>query len=91
MMAIPDGDRWLVVASNAGAPAHPDWYYNLTAHPEVTVEVGMETFNATAIPLEGEERERLWTSIVERYPFFRDHQAKISREIPLIALERRSS
>ncbi|TME01188.1 MAG: nitroreductase family deazaflavin-dependent oxidoreductase, partial [Chloroflexi bacterium] len=44
MMFIPDGDRLLVIASNVGAPAHPDWYRNLVAHPDVTVEVGAETF-----------------------------------------------
>ncbi len=89
MMSIPDGDRWLVIASNAGAATHPDWYRNLVAHPQVTVEVGADTFEATASVVEGEERARLWSSIVERYPFFADHQAKITREIPVIALTRR--
>ena len=91
MMYIPDGDRLLVIASNLGSPTHPDWYYNLVAHPEVTVEVGIETFAATAVVTEGEERHRLWTRIVELYPFFVDHQAKTTREIPVIALERRES
>jgi deazaflavin-dependent oxidoreductase (nitroreductase family) len=90
MMYIPDGDRLLVIASNAGAPAHPDWYRNLVAHPEVTVEVGTETFNATVIVAEGLERQRLWTRIVELYPFFTEHQAKTPRQIPVIALERRA-
>jgi deazaflavin-dependent oxidoreductase (nitroreductase family) len=89
MMYIPDGDRVLVIASNAGAPAHPDWYRNLVAHPEVTVEVGSETFDGTAVVAEGSERQRLWTRIVELYPFFADHQAKITRQIPVVVLERR--
>jgi deazaflavin-dependent oxidoreductase (nitroreductase family) len=89
MMYIPDGDRVLVIASNAGAPTHPDWYRNLVAHPEVTVEVGSETFDGTAVVAEGSERQRLWTRIVELYPFFADHQAKITRQIPVIVLERR--
>jgi deazaflavin-dependent oxidoreductase (nitroreductase family) len=88
MMYVPDGDRLLVIASNAGAPAHPDWYRNLVAHPEVTVEVGNETFAAIAVVLEGAERQRLWSRIIELYPFFADHQAKIARQIPVIALER---
>jgi deazaflavin-dependent oxidoreductase (nitroreductase family) len=88
MMYIPDGDRLLVIASNAGAPAHPDWYRNLVAHPRVTVEVGTETYDATAVVLEGAERERLWTRIVEQYPFFAEHQAKVTRQIPVVALER---
>jgi deazaflavin-dependent oxidoreductase (nitroreductase family) len=89
MMYVPDGDRLLVIASNAGAPAHPDWYYNLVAHPEVTVEVGTETYDATAVVTQGAERDQLWTSIVDKYPFFTEHQAKITRQIPVIVLSRR--
>jgi deazaflavin-dependent oxidoreductase (nitroreductase family) len=90
MMYIPDGDRLLVIASNAGAPVHPDWYRNLVAYPEVTVEVGNEIFEAIAIVTEGPERQRLWTRIVGLYPFFADHQAKVTRQIPVIVLERQS-
>ncbi len=95
LMYIPDGTegtdgaRLLVIASNAGAPAHPDWYRNLVANPEVTVEVGTETYDARAVVLEGAERERVWAGIVERYPFFAQHQAQITRQIPVVALERR--
>lgn len=89
MMYVRDGERLLVIASNAGAPKHPDWYYNLLAHPHVTVEVGRDTYDATAIVTEGAERQRLWERIVEQYPFFADHQAKVTRQIPVIALERR--
>src|SRR5215212_4193289 len=91
LMYVPDGDRLLVIASNAGAPAHPDWYRNLLAHPEATVEVGADTFDASAMVLEGTERQQLWDRIVEQYPFFIEHQAKITRQIPLIALERKST
>ena len=90
LMYVPDGARLLVIASNIGAPSHPDWYRNLVAHPQVMVEVGQETFDATAVVLEGVERERVWASIVEQYPFFIDHQAKTTRQIPLVALERRT-
>ena len=88
MMYISDGDRLLVIASNAGALTHPAWYYNIVAHPHVTVEVGFETFDATTLVMEGEERYRLWNRIVELYPFFEEHQAKIARQIPVIALSR---
>lgn len=91
MMYIRDGDRLIVIASNAGAPAHPDWYHNMVAHPDVTVEVGTETFDARAVVLEGAERQQIWDKLVEQYTFFIDHQAKITRQIPLIALERRES
>lgn len=91
MMYIPEGDRLLVIASNIGAPTHPNWCRNLMAHPEVTVEVGAETFDATAVVVEGPERERLWTKIVELYPFFAEHQAKTTRQIPVVALARRTA
>jgi deazaflavin-dependent oxidoreductase (nitroreductase family) len=91
MMYVPEGDRLLVIASNIGAPVHPDWYHNLVAHPEVTVETGTETFEATAVVTEGEERQQLWNRIVEQYPFFTEHQAKTTRQIPIVALEPRES
>jgi deazaflavin-dependent oxidoreductase (nitroreductase family) len=89
MMYVPDGDRLLVIASNIGAPAHPDWYRNLAANPEVTVEVGDQAYEARAVVLAGDERERVWAMIVEGYPFFIEHQAKTARQIPVIALERK--
>lgn len=91
MMYIPDGNRLLVIASNAGATRHPDWYYNLVAHPEVSVEVKNATYDAIATVTEGEERQRLWAKVIAAAPFFTEHQAKITREIPVIALERRKA
>lgn len=88
MMFDRDGDRVLVMASNAGAQAHPDWYLNLVANPRVTVEVGDEKYNAIARPTKGEERDRLWTAIKDRYTFFADHEVKAQREIPVVALEK---
>ena len=88
MMYVRDGDHLMVIASNVGAPTHPAWYHNLMAHPDVTVEVGNETFEATAIVTTGEERHRLWARIVELHPFFSEHQAKTTRQIPVIILER---
>src|SRR5262249_59348063 len=58
MMYIPDGDRLLVMASNAGAPRHPNWYHNLVAHPDVTVEITGGTYQAPPRPPQGQERER---------------------------------
>jgi len=89
MMFVPDGDRLLVFASNAGAPRHPSWYLNLVAHPEVRVEVAGETYDATAVVTISEERDRLFARTGEKYPFFLDHQAKIARTIPVVALVRR--
>jgi deazaflavin-dependent oxidoreductase (nitroreductase family) len=88
MMFHRDGDRLLVIASNIGALKHPDWYANLVADPHVVVEVGAERFEAEAVPLTGSERERLWAMLKESYPFFAEHEAKTSREIPVVALTR---
>lgn len=88
MMFHRDGGRLLVIASNMGAVNHPDWYLNLVANPLVTVEVGDDTYDAVAIPTEGEERERPWTTLKESYPFLADHEAKTARTIPVVALIR---
>src|SRR5262245_28376012 len=63
MMYVPDGDRLLVIASNAGAARDPDWYQNLVADPQVTVEANGETYPATAVVTRGEERDRLFRQI----------------------------
>ena len=88
MMYIVDGADWLVIASNVGAPNHPDWYYNLVAHPSVTLEIGTETLSASAHVITGAERQTLWAQIVAQYPFFAEHQAKTTRDIPVIRLQR---
>ena len=91
MMYQRDGDRLLVFASKGGAPTSPDWYHNLVVHPEVTVEVGNETYPATATVISGEERDRLYARWAQLYPQFGDYQARTTRKIPVIALERRTS
>jgi len=88
MMYLADGDRLLVFASKGGAPTHPDWYRNLVANPQVTVEVGTETFPAHATVLEGEERDRLYAEQSRRYPGFGEYQRNTSRVIPVVALVR---
>jgi deazaflavin-dependent oxidoreductase (nitroreductase family) len=85
---LPDGDRYIIFASKAGQPMNPDWYHNLVAHPTVTIEVGTETFEARAMEITGEERDRLYAKQVERAPAFGEYQTKTTRLIPVIALER---
>lgn len=89
MMFIREPDRILVIASNSGAPRHPDWYRNLVQNPNVRVEVGDESYDAIATPLTGTGRERAWTRIKQTYPFFADHEALTERAIPVVALTRR--
>lgn len=81
-----DGDRYVVVASKGGAPANPDWYYNLLANPRATIEVGTEQFEVTAEPAGTAERERLWAMVIERNPAFQEYQRKTRRTIPLVIL-----
>jgi deazaflavin-dependent oxidoreductase (nitroreductase family) len=84
-----DGERWIVVASKGGAPAHPSWYENLLADPEATIEVLAETVPVRASTAEGEERARLWSLMAEVWPAYDDYQAKTDREIPVVVLTRR--
>ena len=88
LMYSTDGDRFVVLASKGGAAAHPDWYRNLVAHPEVIVEVGAERFNARASTAQGEERARLFNQHAAAMPYFRGFQEKTQREIPVIILAR---
>jgi deazaflavin-dependent oxidoreductase (nitroreductase family) len=84
MAYVRDSERYAVIAANAGADKHPDWYHNLFAHPRVIVEVGSERFEATARTAEGDERERL----VAMIPYFAAQQVKTERVIPVVVLER---
>jgi deazaflavin-dependent oxidoreductase (nitroreductase family) len=77
----------LVIASNGGAAADPDWYLNLVRVPEVSIELGAETFAAVARTAVGAEREALWEDLIESHPFFIGHQLGTDREIPLVLLE----
>jgi deazaflavin-dependent oxidoreductase (nitroreductase family) len=88
VMYLPDGDRLVVFGTKAGAPTHPDWYHNLRANPTATVEVGPERFDVRATITSGEERRRLFDRQAELRPQFAEYEAKTTREIPVIALER---
>ena len=89
MMFARDGERYIVFASKHAATANPDWYHNLVAHPDITIELGTESFQATAVVLAGDERERVWTQAAREFPFLNEHQARTQRQIPVIALERK--
>jgi len=83
-----DGDHVVICASKAGAPTNPDWYHNLVAHPEVTVEYGTEKFQARARVAEGTERERLYNQMASEMPGFAGYQKNTTRVIPVVVLER---
>ena len=90
MMFHRGRDRLVVIASNNGAPQHPHWYLNLVADPRVEVEIGDRHYPARAVSAEGDDRAQLWNELAGAYPFFRDHQARAGRTIPLIALSETS-
>ncbi|GAA3164117.1 nitroreductase family deazaflavin-dependent oxidoreductase [Planomonospora alba] len=83
-----DGDRYVLVASDRGADRHPAWYLNLLADPCVTVQVGTEAFTARARPAGAAERPPLWRLMVSARPEYAAYQARTTREIPVVLLER---
>lgn len=83
-----DGDNYVVVASKGGQPTHPAWYFNLSANPEVRVQVKDEEFAARARTATGDERARLWKLMTEVWPDYDQYQARTDREIPVVVLER---
>lgn len=82
------GDRHIIIASYAGAPTNPPWYYNLLSNPEVSVEMGSERFTARADVLDEPERTELYAKMVEIIPVFSEYQSKTTRVIPVVALTR---
>jgi deazaflavin-dependent oxidoreductase (nitroreductase family) len=86
MMYLPDEGRYLVFASKAGSDRHPDWYFNLLAHPEVKIEVGDEILTVRATELHGAERDAHFAEQARRYPGFAAYQRRTDRVIPVIAL-----
>jgi len=88
MMYVRSGDRLLVIASNNGAREDPQWYRNLQVDPSVTVELPGEKFTAQAEPLSGDDYDREWAAIKQKFPFFAEHEARAGRRIPVVALLR---
>jgi deazaflavin-dependent oxidoreductase (nitroreductase family) len=84
-----DGRNWVVVASKGGAPDNPDWFKNIQADPQVTIQVKEERIPVRARVAEAEERERLWRLMTEVWPAYNDYQRKTTRQIPVVVFERR--
>ena len=85
----PDGDGWILIASNAGNARHPGWFLNLRANPDATIEIGRDTYPVRARATSGEERERLWQKMVAVYAGYDGYTKKTTRQIPVLKLERR--
>ena len=84
-----NGDDPVIIASMAGAPTNPNWFHNLVANPAVKVEIGTEAFDATAVQLEGAERDRVYAAQAEMMPQFAEYEEKAGdRVIPVFAVNR---
>lgn len=90
MMYLADSDRYLVFASKAGSDRNPDWYWNLRANPDATIEVSDQTIPVRATELTGAERDENYRLQASRYPGFAAYQQKTARVIPVIAFTRRT-
>jgi deazaflavin-dependent oxidoreductase (nitroreductase family) len=83
-----DGDRYIIVASRGGAQTNPQWYRNLVAQPEVQLQVRDERFTARARTASPEEKPTLWAPMARIWPAYNDYQARTTRDIPVVILER---
>lgn len=90
LMCIPDGDKYVIIASAAGADNHPDWYHNIVASPEISIEIGTEKFDATATITEEPERTQLYEKMEAVSAGFTEYKNKTSRVIPVITVTRKS-
>jgi deazaflavin-dependent oxidoreductase (nitroreductase family) len=88
LVSLIEGDRVYVIASKGGSPSHPDWYYNIRANPQVTVELPDETFAARAVDVDDAERDRLYGIIASRFSNFAEYAQKTDRKIPVVELVR---
>ena len=87
-----DGDDVVVIASMGGAPSNPNWYHNLKANPDVTIEVGTDKYEATAVLTEGEERDRLYAAQAAELPIFHKYAEKAApRVIPVFRFVRKQA
>lgn len=88
LMRVKDGDGYVLVASQGGAPTHPVWVYNLRANPNVQIQDKTEIFSLRVREVQGaDERVRLWALAVEAYPPYEDYRNKTERVIPVFVAE----
>ena len=89
VLYLADGERFVVINTNAGNQKTPAWSLNLTANPEAEIEVGRKRFQVRARPAEGEERTELWRRHMEQYSGWDYYESKLDREITVFVLEPR--
>ncbi len=91
MRGLPDGDAFYVFGSAHGSDRHPDWYYNLLAHPDIVIELGQEIVPMHATEVRGAERDAIFARHAARFPTFADYEQRLARTIPVIRLDRCSA
>ncbi|MFL6090183.1 MAG: nitroreductase family deazaflavin-dependent oxidoreductase [Aeromicrobium sp.] len=91
LLCLQDGDRVVIVASQAGMPKNPQWYLNIRANPRVTVQTGALVRSMIARTASPEEREVLWPQLVQLYPGWADYQTWTDRVIPVVICEREAA
>ena len=89
LMYYSENERLFIFASKAGASTNPDWYHNILAHPEVTVEIGTEKFPATAVVVGEEERDQIYAKQAALSPRFAEYEKQTPRKIPVVELVRK--
>ena len=84
-----ENERLFIFATKAGASSNPDWYYNILAHPEVTIEIGTEKFPATGVVLAEEERAKMYAKQAAVSSRFAEYERTTTRKIPVVELIRK--
>jgi deazaflavin-dependent oxidoreductase (nitroreductase family) len=88
MRAMVDGELLYIFASAHGSERNPDWYYNLVANPDVTIEKGSEKIPVRATEIHGTERDTVFARQKSRFPIFGDYERRLNRTIPVLRLDR---
>ena len=87
IMKVTEGDAYVAIASYAGSPRNPAWYYNLVAEPRATIRDGSETISVRAREIQGDLKQELWTSVDAINPAYAQYRATSGRDIPILLLE----
>lgn len=88
LLYLTEDDSWVVIASWGGRPDHPEWYKNLLAAPQATIQVRGERFRVESKTATGEQKQRLWPLVLDAYDGYRTYQSRTNRDIPVVLLRR---
>ncbi len=88
LRAMPDGESLYIFASAHGSTRHPDWYYNLVAHPVIIIEKGTETISVRTTEVVGAERDAIFARHAATFPVFAEYARTLKRAIPVVRLDR---